>query len=67
MRVGPEGSAAVLRVEVGKEGDKLERHWGSVVHDVGVGGGQQHPVVRVVQVGQLSCKVRSDLHQLSFS
>ena len=54
MRVGPEGSAAVLRVEVGEESDKLEGEGRSVVHDVRVGGGQLHPVVGVVQVGQLA-------------
>ena len=67
MRVGPEGSAAVLSVEVGEEGDKLEGERGSVVHDVRVGGGQLHPVVGVVQVGQLSCKERSDSISLSCS
>ena len=67
VRVGPERSATVLRVEVGEEGDKLEGEWRSVVHDVRVGGGQLHPVVGVVQVGQLACKERSDLIRLSCS
>ena len=59
MRVGPEGGAAVLGVEVGEEGDELEGEGGSVVHDVRVGGGQLHPVVGVVQVGKLACNVIS--------
>ena len=60
VRVGPESSAAILRVEICEECDELKGEWGGVVHDVRVGGGQQHPVVGVVQVGQLPCKEKMD-------
>ena len=54
VRVGAEGSAAVVRVELGEEGDELEGERRSRVEDVRVGGGQLHPVVGVVEVRQLA-------------
>ena len=54
LGVGPEGSATVPRVEVGEEGDKLDGEGGGVVHNVGVGGGEEHAVVGVVEVGELA-------------
>ena len=56
--VGPEGRPAVAGVEVGEESDELEGEGGGGVEDVGVGGGELHAVVGVVQVGQLAWGVQ---------
>ena len=54
MGVWADSSTTIAQVEVGEESYKLNRQWGSGVHDVRVGGGVEEPVVGVIQMRLLT-------------